>query len=389
MGVHDATIDRECVLLIGGDTYPGYFEQLFARGDIKPIFGDLLKELRSADLTIVNLECPLTDCDAPIRKNGPCLRAHPDCVKGLSAAGIDAVTLANNHIGDYGETGVVQTLDGLKEAGIRSFGAGKGVREAGQVAVFELGGLRLGLLGMAENEFSIAGSESWGANPIDLIQHVMLLSELRASSQPLDHLVILLHGGNELYPYPSPWLQRLCRFLIEQGATAVICQHFHVAGTYELYDGGLIVYGQGNFVFGRDTRSHSPEGFLVRLALSNHPKLMRFELVPYLRIDRGVRRMTVGEQSRFEQDIGTRNKALESEDVLYEYWRRFAVSQQHRYLSILTGQSRVVRSLVHRLRLSDQWYRKYDVRGSLNYIRCESHREALVTLLEMMFGGRL
>lgn len=98
MSVHDVTIDSECVLLIGGDTYPGHFGEAFARGDIEPIVGDFLEELRSSDLTIANLECPLTDFDVSIKKNGPCLRAHPDCVKGLNAAGIDAalITLLEN-----------------------------------------------------------------------------------------------------------------------------------------------------------------------------------------------------------------------------------------------------------------------------------------------------
>ena len=80
-----------------------------------------------------------------------------------------------------------------------------------------------------------------------------------------------MHGGNEGYPYPSPRLMDTCRFLVEQGANAVICQHSHCVGCYEEYRGGHIVYGQGNLIF--DASIPPPgwnEGVLVRLHISEN-----------------------------------------------------------------------------------------------------------------------
>lgn len=374
-------------VLIGGDTFPGYFEQDFVKAEIHGVFGDLLVDLHSADLTVVNLETPLTDTGEPIRKVGPHFRTAPEAANGLRAAGIDAVTLANNHILDYGEVGIRQTVEVLREVGIVSFGAGRNLREASQVAVFEQNNVRVALLGMAEHEFSIANDHSWGANPIDLIRFVELMDELEALADPIDHLVILLHAGNEYYEYPSPWLQRLCRFLIDQGASAVICQHSHVAGTYELYNGRLIVYGQGNFVYGRKGALHGREGFLVKLVLQKNGVTNPIEIIPFIRTEIGLRRMTDLEESNFFRSIDKRNQVLQSPQELDRMWRAFVSSRKHAMLSRLTGLPRLISALIHRVGLTDWWFAKYDFGPSLNYVKCESHRQVLITLLESMVLG--
>lgn len=388
MGVVELAGRNLCSVVIGGDIFPGYFEEQFIRGNVAEIFQDTLEVLRTADLVVANLECPLTDRGEPIAKVGPHFKAHPDCVRGLTAAGINAVTLANNHIRDYGGEGVEKTIAALNEAGIRSFGAGHGINEANQIAIFNYSGLRVGLIGMAEHEFSIADTDTWGANPIDLIYYVELMAGLRNSTPSLDHVIVLLHAGNEYYHYPSPWLQRICRFLVDQGATAVICQHSHVAGTYEWYNKGLIVYGQGNFVYGRSSERHGRDGFLVKLDLKKNGSLDKVEFIPYVQTDIGIRRMTKDEESDFHREITGRNKALESPEALDRLWHDFVLSRQYQMLSGLTGTSRLLRRIIRRLGLTRWWHQRYDAGRSLNLVQCESHREALITLLEYMFHER-
>lgn len=383
-----STLNEFVTVLIGGDTYPGYFEDNFINGDVSGVFGGLLNELHSADFTVVNLETPLTGTGKPIKKVGPHFRTHPKAVNGLKAAGIDAVTLANNHIRDYGEVGVQQTVEVLREAGVVSFGAGRNLREASQIAVLEKNGIRVALLGMAEHEFSIADDHTWGANPIDLIRFVELMEELRTFEDPIDHLVILLHAGNEYYEYPSPWLQRLCRFLIDQGASAVICQHSHVAGTYEFYRDRLIVYGQGNFVFGRKGGRYGREGFVVKLTLKKERTLENVELIPFLHIETGLRRMTPEEESGFLAQLEERNDILKSPKQLEQMWRAFVGSRKHAMLSRLTGLPRLMSGVVRRLGLTDWWFDRYDFGPSLNSVQCESHRQVLITLLESMVLGK-
>jgi len=279
----------------------------------------------------------------------------------------------------------VQTVRSLDEAGIRWFGAGKGVDEAGQVAVFEQEGVRIGLLGMAEHEFSIAGGDSWGANPIDLMRLVETVGRVRSSQKPLDYLIVLLHAGNEYYHYPSSWLQRLCRFLIDQGAAAVICQHSHVAGTYEEYNGGLIVYGQGNFIFGRSSGRSGPEGFLVELRLGTNPVLLRYDFIPFFQTASGLRRMTPAEDSEFRRVMAERNEALKSPQLLEERWREFVLTRKYDVLRRLKSQPRLLHGLLRRLDLTSWWYRRYNPGPPLNYVQCESHRQLSISVLESMF----
>lgn len=212
-----------------------------------------------------------------------------------------------------------------------------------------------------------------------MIQWCNTLSDLRSKGSPVDHIIVLLHAGNEHFQYPNPWLQRLCRFLVDQGASAVICQHSHVAGTYEIYRDGVIVYGQGNFAYGRDNECHSKEGFLTKLYLTR--KSLRFEFIPYVRTNIGLRRMGADEKTRFESEVDARSAILNSPEELNKRWREFVEARRENYFGGVAIRSRLLRGLMRRLGLLTWWARKYRNLPLLNYVRCESHREALTALL--------
>jgi len=108
-------------ILIGADFVPTESNiDLFCKERANELFGDeLLRNLNEADYSIFNLETPLTDCNSPIKKCGPCLSAPTKCIKGYSAAGVKLVTLANNHIMDQGEEGLKETIKTLHDNDIR------------------------------------------------------------------------------------------------------------------------------------------------------------------------------------------------------------------------------------------------------------------------------
>ncbi len=177
------------------------------------------------------------------------LRALPETIKGIKELNLTIVGLANNHILDYGEKGLSDTLSLLSENGIPCVGVGNNLKEAAQsIHVFEEKGWRIGFYACAEHEFSIASAESPGANPFDALVTGDIIKSLKADHK-LDILIVLYHGGKEYYQYPSHGLQKVCRHLIEKGANLVVCQHSHCIGAYEHYLNGDIVYGQGNFIF--------------------------------------------------------------------------------------------------------------------------------------------
>ncbi|KKK66099.1 hypothetical protein LCGC14_2967500, partial [marine sediment metagenome] len=333
-------------LLIGGDICPiGVAIESFVKGDAQSIFRDLLPEFERADFSIVNLECPLIEEASPIVKSGPVFGIPVSCIKGLVNSHIDAVNLANNHILDHGGKGVLSTLEACEAAEMLHVGAGKNLKQAGRLLVRDIRGTKVAFAGMAEHEFSIAGEDSPGANPIDPIE---FCRTVRMRDKEYDYLVVLLHAGYQHYAYPSPGLQKLCRFMVEEGANAVICQHSHCPGCYEIYRGAPVVYGQGNLI--DESPSHSMSwhtGFLVKLSLEHHAAAIQMEIVPYLQSwqQSGAHRMHPREEIAFREELESRSQEILEEKQVEKLWNEFCLLQKSRYLSDLHGHGRFLRGL--------------------------------------------
>ncbi|HUU11792.1 MAG TPA: CapA family protein [Phycisphaerae bacterium] len=368
-------------ILIGADVNPrGRMQAPFQAGDAAAIFNDLLDEFQAADLAIVNMEGPLIAEASPIMRPGSILGAPEACVRGFKNAHIDVVTLANNHIMDHGEAGLKTTLAACRQAGIATVGAGENLLAASRIHTVEVGGVRIGLLAISVSGFWIAGRDFWGANPADLAHYIRTL---RGHGQDYDFLVVLFHGGTEHYPYPSPRQIETCRFLVEEGAGAVLCQHTHCPGCFEYYEGAPIVYGQGNLVFDGYplTRRSSGEGILVRLRIEKgRPCSMDF--VPYVQCDHrpGARRMDGIEEERLRRDLLERSDAIRDEEFVRQQWVQFCKKHERLYLSLLRGQGAFVRRLNGRIGWLDQIYspRKRCLINTL--MRQESVREIIETI---------
>lgn len=251
-------------IIIGGDIVPTESNRkLFAGANVDELIGTDLKELlRRADYTIFNLEVPLTDTENPIPKCGPNLIAPTETVNGLKAINPYFFTLANNHILDQGEQGLFSTMNCLGEAGIDYAGVGRNLDEASKGFIKEINGIKVGIYCCAEHEFSIAIEHSAGANPFDPLESMDHISTLKNQS---DYVMVLYHGGKEHYRYPSPYLQKVCRKCVDKGADLVVCQHSHCIGCEEKWNGGTIVYGQGNFLFDDSDNEYWKTSLLVVL----------------------------------------------------------------------------------------------------------------------------
>lgn len=368
-------------ILIAGDTCPiGRNQALFQKGDLTSLLDDLQTEFEKSDLTIVNLECPLIIKESPIEKCGPNLGASTDCVNGLKAMGIDVVGLANNHIMDHGLDGLHSTLQVLEESGIAHVGAGDNLAAARMILIREVQGVRIGILAMAEHEFSIASSDTPGANPLDIIDAVR---NIKTQKGNFDKLIILLHGGNELYPYPRPQLMDICRFLVEQGANAVICQHSHCVGCMEIYLGAPIVYGQGNFLFDYPSSTTAWNiGLLICLDINDEGNFAT-SLVPYRQSDgqSGARRLTTDEEDKFMKDFKSRSEAIGDTSFIERQWEVFCKENKRTFLHSLNGKTGILRRLAGKLDMLHYLDSREVQRRRLNYIRCEFQRDALITVL--------
>ena len=238
-------------MYIGADLVPTDINKtLFENGNGEAFVGKELYEiLKQSDLNVFNLEVPLTDIETPIVKFGNNLIAPTKTINGYKALEPLFLTLANNHSLDQGVEGLTTTLNLLKQHKIAHAGAGANLKEAKKPFIFEKDDIRIGFYLCTENEFTMATCHTMGANPFDVLES---FDEVKVLKAQCDYVIVLYHGGKEFYRYPSPMLQRYCRKFVDSGANLVICQHNHCVGSREDYQGGTIIYGQGNFIFNSD-----------------------------------------------------------------------------------------------------------------------------------------
>jgi poly-gamma-glutamate synthesis protein (capsule biosynthesis protein) len=370
-------------ILIGADICPIEANRpLFEAGDAAGLFNDLLPEFHQADLAIANLECPLIENKTPISKTGPVFGEPSTCINGIKQAGIDVLCLANNHALDHGAAGLKNTVDICAKAGIAVVGAGEDLAAARRILVRNVQGTRVGILAVAEREFSIATKNSAGANPLDLADFVRNLRDNRAT---FDYLVVLVHGADEFH-VPTPRIRDTCHFMIEMGANTVIVQHPHMLGGYEQYQAGHIVYGQGALIMDeaiyRNLKSFH-EGFLVKLTIEKNCA-QSMKLVPYLQSDPGpgARRMTAGQEQEFLKSLEQKSLAIKDEAFVEAEWLRFCERNKHEYLSSLLGHNRILAKL-NRGGLAEKiLHGREALLRAKNIACCETHREAIQTIFD-------
>jgi len=239
-------------------------------------FAPVASMLKDAELTVGNLECAITReghaVDKPYTFKGT-RQALPLLKKYFSA-----VSLANNHSGDWGPRGFADELTLLHDAGIPYFGGGANAREAHTPLVLTANGRRIALLGY--NDFPPKSFAAKRNRPgTAWLVEKDVVRDIRAARQQADLVVLFLHWGEELEETPLPAQQALARRLIDAGADAIIGGHPHVTQTIDWYRDKPIVYSLGNFVF--DYFPTDPpvwKGWIVRLTFgaAGAPKLEKF-----------------------------------------------------------------------------------------------------------------
>lgn len=366
-------------ILIGGDVCPmGRIENEFVKGNTDEIFHDLLGDISGADLSVVNLECPLVTEETPITKAGPVLGASADCIRGFAAAKWHVINLANNHSYDHGARGLQETMSVINSARLSVVGAGANMKEAQLPYVAQINGDRIVIYSMAEHEFSIAGNNVPGANPLDLINFVHAIQQYKQKGI----FIVLIHGGREYYPYPSPEMVRRCRFMIDMGADAVICCHAHCPLPWEIHSGRPIIYGLGNLVF--EAFSREPDawykGYLAKLIVENGQ--IRFEAIPYFQSQAHVGAIKMNEDARksFFLEMEKKNDQLNNSAFLESHWANYCREQKDIYMAMLFGYNKIMEKM--KSLLLKTVHTKRDFVQALNLVQCETHREILNSIFK-------
>ncbi|HYO43813.1 MAG TPA: CapA family protein [Candidatus Limnocylindrales bacterium] len=240
------------------------------------IVRDLIKD---ADLAIANFENPAPDAFRWHGK-GTVFSANPRHIAGLVDAGLDWVSLANNHIGDAGRKGMLQTMTNLKEYGLAYGGLGKNAAAAHKATLLKAGDVTVGILGYDQIARSynatdtIAGSARMTAKA--------LKADVKAARKAgADVVIVFPHWGVEYRAAPVESQRRLGKAAIDAGADLVIGNHPHWAEGMEVYQGKPIWYALGNFVFDQTWSEYTMEGITLELTFQGK-ELVQIRMRPHL-----------------------------------------------------------------------------------------------------------
>lgn len=245
-------------------------------------FAAFAENLKSCDINIGNLETPVASGGTPLDK--PYIfRASPAVVPVLKRY-FHAVSLANNHSGDFGPSALVETFQNLKNHKLDYFGAGHNLTEAHTPLIIERKGLRFAILGYNEfmpRQFEAGASRpgvAWSSEDEQVIGDIKrAIRQYRA-----DIVIAYMHWGCEDEPLPDERQKAMARKMIDAGAAIVTGSHPHTLQTVEYYKGGLIAYSLGNFVFDDYNDDAGRTGWLLRLNFDRKGLLSWDTIVSYI-----------------------------------------------------------------------------------------------------------
>ncbi len=274
--IHENTIQEEPVvtLIFTGDVIPGRSVNsiMTEQNDFTYPFLETYEFLKDADLTVVNLEAPLVS-GCPVTNSGMVFCGNTRFVEGLTLAGVDIASIANNHAGNYGKEGVDETVSVLQNNGIDAVGIDS-------VVYKEVNGVRFAFL--AYN----------GVSPfLDYVSNInkeTVQKEVRKAKENADVVIVLYHFGAEYSPFPVPAggiapddPVEIAHFTIDSGADLVVGNHPHWVQGYEMYKGKMIFYALGNFIFDQMWSRETQTGLVLKTTYRGN-NLESYELFPVM-----------------------------------------------------------------------------------------------------------
>ncbi|WP_158812170.1 CapA family protein [Streptomyces fulvoviolaceus] len=249
-------------------------DEIVRAGDPALPFSRTAHRLGAADLTVGNLECTLSRAGPPTQ-GGDSFGADPAVLAGLKKAGFDVLTLANNHLGDFGVEALQNTVRIAQDAGFVTTGAGADLAEARRPAIVRVHGIRFGILAFnAIGETPAARPTTPGVvqvrmpprtGPLVPSDLAAVEASVRALRSRVDVVVVCPHWGQQYTHEPVPAQRTVARRLVDAGADAVIASHPHWVQGIEHYRGSLVAHSLGNFVFDMEFSPEVRQGIVLEL----------------------------------------------------------------------------------------------------------------------------
>lgn len=240
-----------------------------------------VKELfQNDDLSIVNLETPVTDGGTAAENKTFVFKSSPKALPEMAKAGIDAVNLANNHTLDQGTEGLLDTIEHLKQNGVHYFGAGKNSKDAYAPVYIDRNGIKIAICGFTR----VIPESHWaaGKNPgvAAAYDSTLAVKSIKTARKNADLVLVVAHWGKERSTKLEEHQTELARAFIDAGADLVVGGHAHVLQGLEQYKGKWIAYSTGNFIFtkSKDAKTWETAVFAAECSKSGECSL---KLIPF------------------------------------------------------------------------------------------------------------
>ena len=359
-------------ILLAGDLLPfGRVADLFNQKKYEEVLGQVQGCIKKADYSIVNFECPIcTGGETPIEKQGPNHKCSASAVGAIQYAGFKGVTLANNHFRDFGDKGCENTLRQLDANGIDHVGGGMDAAEAAHILYKDVKGLKLAIINCCEHEFSIATEHSAGSNPLNPIEQYYAIKEAHSKA---DYVLVIVHGGHELWQLPSPRMKQTYQFFIDAGADAVVNHHQHCFSGYEIYQGKPIVYGLGNFCFDKQDyfKGLWEYGYMVEIDTETNA----ITLFPYEQCKEQPTIKPIDDKTAFNEQISKLNAIIADDNRLAEETKNYYSRKKTRFVFALEPYSNKLLKNLFLHGVLPSFSSKNKKRYLANMIACESQRD--------------
>lgn len=223
--------------------------------------------LNKFDILFGNLEGPISD-KGTLSGSIYSFRMEPQSAKSLKEAGFDILSVANNHIGDWGRVAMKDTFQNLKDAQIIPSGGGENENEAYEIKNILIGDTKIAYLSFSEFGKGYLEAEE-GAPGIAIISDERIREGIEKAKAENDIVIVSLHFGEEYKTEPNNYQKTFAHKAIDYGASLVVGHHPHVIETLEKYNDRYIVYSLGNFVFDQHFSKETMEGLVLKVTVEN------------------------------------------------------------------------------------------------------------------------
>ena len=367
-------------ILIAGDYCDRYrVSEAIKNGQYGTMFDNVKSIIERADYSIVNFEFPIIfDVAKPIAKIGPVLGGQKSSVEAIKYAGFKCCTLANNHILDQGAICGLMTKNYITEVGLDVVGLGDNEETASSTLYKRLNGSTIAIINCCEHEFSVATKSSSGAYGINPVRQFYSIQEAKKHA---DYVLVIVHGGHELYNLPSIRMKETYRFFIDVGADVVVNHHQHVFSGYEVYKGKPIFYGLGNFLFDCPGKQCDwNEGYIVILETEDSS----FSIVPFKQCIEtpSVQLLNKEEEASFNNKISNLNCKILDDNYLRDNLSAFAKKYSKDMKAKLSPYNNTYIQELSIRGYLPSFVSKKRILDVLNYIECEAHRDIFVESLK-------